>query len=390
MKGLSPALPGNGHCPSLIKTVSGDYYLWVNDESGHGPQRWHFVNARNIREQAGSGTLGSPITLTNQAYGFPAGVTGKSGNQTAELSWQPVPGATSYNIRYSLINGGPYNVLAGTTTKLDYVAGGLTNGQACYFAVTAIQAGTEGIPSEQVEVNPFDTTQNVLCAGSMSEGGQATPVVEISSTAPTSGQPSYIGAEHYTGVLNLRELDYYGFGNLENETVGAKGYYISNFGGSGTALNNILSPFILPPFLTAPPWNGWVELPSLERQYRVDNVLGANRGLSANPAGSINISVTDTNFHFLTVVSPDQFNNPRQFTMRLTSTNNKSAAFTVNESPGLSHVFQFLFKGNVTLWADATGGSSAIVQAIFLDNAPVTYTPLLLPPPVSGFHRIGP
>jgi hypothetical protein len=104
--------------------------------------------------------------------------------------------------------------------------------------------------------------------------------------------------------------------------------------------------------------------------------------------------VTDTNYHFLTVVSPAQFNNPRQFTMRLTSTNNTSASFAVNESPGLSHTFQFLFRGNVTLYADGTGGNDAIVQALFLDNAPVTYGSIVaqLPPPpsVSGFHRVGP
>jgi len=42
----------------------------------------------------------------------------------------------------------------------------------------------------------------------MTEGGEFTPVIEISSSAPTNGQPSYVGAEHYTGVLNLRELEY--------------------------------------------------------------------------------------------------------------------------------------------------------------------------------------
>jgi len=48
----------------------------------------------------------------------------------------------------------------------------------------------------------------------------------------------------------------------------------------------------------------------------------------------------------------------------------------VNEYPGYSHVFQFKFRGNVTLTADATGGSDAIVQSIFLDDAPVTYLTL--------------
>ena len=230
-------------CPNLAKTTNGDYYLWVNDESDHGPQRWHFVNARNIREQSGSGTLGEAITLTNPACGFPTAVAGKNGGQSGELSWLPVSGATSYNIRYSTMNGGPYSIIAGNTINTNYVAGGLSNGQAYYFAVTAIQAGTEGIPSEQVPIYPFDTNQTVLCAGSMSEGGQQTPVIDLNSNAP-AGQPTYISAEHLTGLLDLRELDYYGYGNLQNETVGTKGFVLLDWQGEGTRLT-IFSPHSL-------------------------------------------------------------------------------------------------------------------------------------------------
>ena len=117
-EGALPGFAGNGHTPCFMKTTNAgynDYYLWVDDESCHGPQRWHFANARNIREQSGSGTLGSAITLTNPACGFPTGVVGQNGFQSGELSWLPVPGATSYNIRYSTMNGGPYNLVAGNT-----------------------------------------------------------------------------------------------------------------------------------------------------------------------------------------------------------------------------------------------------------------------------------
>jgi len=360
-----PGFAGNGDCPSLIKTTNGDFYLWVNDESAHGPQRWHFVNARNIREQSGCGALGSLITLTNAPCGFPTGVIGQNGNQSGKLSWLPVPGATSYNVYYSPLNGGPYGIFAGNTTNHCYVAPGLTNGQTVYFVVTAMIAGMEGIPSEQVPINPFDTSHAVLCVGSMSEGGLETPVVDVSSAAPLSGQPAYLGAEHLTGLLNPRELDYYGFGNLQNETLGTKGYAIYDWNGPGTMVTNVLAPF------TITPGFGWTDIGGLERQLRVDYALGATEGWVANPVGSIGIEVNDTNFHSLTVISPAQIGYPRQFTMRLISTNNTSAAFAVNESIGYSHVFQFLFRGNVTLSADATGGSGAIVQALFLDDAAV-------------------
>jgi hypothetical protein len=379
-EGALPGFAGNADSPSFTKSTNGDYYVWVNDEGGHGPMRWHLVNAQNIREQVGSGNLGSTITLTNLPFYFPAAVTGKSGNQSAQLSWLPVAGANRYNIRYSFIDGGPFTTLAGFTTNTSYVAGGLTNGKTYYFAVTAVRSGKEGSPSEEVMINPFDTGQNVFSAGSMVEGGQFTPNVQISSTAMSSNLPSYIGSEQMCGILSLQELDSFGHGNLQNEGVGKKGYVLYDWSGPGSSVQNLAGRFTV-----TPGW-GWSDINYLQRQYRLDGTLGTKNGISAGPLASINISVTDTNFHYLTVVSPAQFNNARQFTMRLTSTNNTSASFSVNENPGLSHVFQFLFRGNVTLWADATGGSGAIVQSLFFDDAAVSFS--AVPPPPNQFHII--
>jgi hypothetical protein len=373
-EGAIPGFAGNGQCPDLVMTTNGDYYLWDNDESDHGPQRWHLVNARNIREQTGTGTLGSTITLTGPAVNFPTGVTGKSGNQSGELTWLPVVGVTSYNIRYSLINGGPYNILAGNTTTLDYVAGGLTNGQPCYFAVTAIVGGQECPPSEQVIINPFDTSQTVLLAGSMSEGGQYTPVIDVSSSAPTNAQPSYTGAEHVAAVLSLSDLNNYGFGNLQDTAVGTQGYYLFETSGPATGTPNVLAPF------TFTYDYGFQDIAHLGRQYRLNNSqnLTMPNGMLASPTGALTIGVTDTNYHYLTVVSPAQFNNPRDFTLSLTSTNGASVQYSINESNGLQHTFQFLFKGQVTLLADGTPGGGAngdaIIQSIFFDTAAVTFT----------------
>jgi hypothetical protein len=98
--------------------------------------------------------------------------------------------------------------------------------------------------------------------------------------------------------------------------------------------------------------------------------------------------VTDTNYHYLTVVSPMQFNNPRQFTMSMVGPDGATASYSVNESPGNSHVFQFMFRGNCTLQANCIGGGFATVQGMFLDDAPITYSSLL--PTPSGFHLIVP
>jgi hypothetical protein len=380
-EGALPGFAGNGHCPSLIKTSTGEYYLWVNDESAHGPQRWHLVNARNIREQIGSGPLGSTIVLTNQTHDFPTAVSGAYGNSQAFLSWNPIAGASLYNVYSSHINGGPYQTLVGSTSGTNYLATGLTNGVNYYFAVVALVDGREGTPSGQVEIRPVDTTQSVLAVGSMSEGGQATPIVDLSPLALGSGQPSLLGSQHLTGVLSPRELCGYGYGDLMNKSIGTKSYCIYGWGGAGSNLVRLTSAF------SVVLGTGWADISYLNRQFSVDGVLGTNHGLMANPIGTLQIGVKDTNYHVLTVVSPAKFNDARKFTLGIVSTNGASAQYSINENPGLSHTFQFLFSGSVTLRADSTGGNMAVLQAIFLDDAPANA--YLRPAPPTGLHEVG-
>ncbi len=389
-EGAVPAFAGNGQCPSLIKTATGDYYVWINDESEHGPQRWHLVNARNIREQIGFGTPGSPVTLTNQSYDFPSAVTGVNGEQSCELSWQPVAGATFYRVYYSTNNGGPYSTYAGRAGGTHFTAGQLVNGKTYYFAVTAVVAGVEGTASEQVPAFPFDTNQTVLCAGSASES-LANPLIDVSASAVASGAPSFLGTEFDAGVLNLRETDYYGYGNLADESVGTKGYVIYDWGGAGSNLVNLVAPFVVSN------GSGWTASAYLSREYKVSNVVeadysvnpvgigtpsGLKDGIQANPSGTINISANGTNFHYLTVVSPAWYNLCKCFTMTLTSTNGTSASYSVNETYGAADIFQFLFKGNVTLTANSatSGGMNAIVGSLFFDDAPLgSFTPPATP-----------
>jgi hypothetical protein len=383
------AFAGNAFSPSLFQAADGDLYLWHNDESAHGPQRWHLVNARNIREQAGVGALGGTIQLTNPPVNFPVGLSTQNGNQCAELSWLPVPGAASYNVHGSINNGGPYDIFCGSTAGTNFLASGLTNGQTYYFAVSAVQSGAEGMLSEQAPANPFDTSRNVACVGAEFEGAQTVLIMDIQSNAP-AGQPACLGAEYATGVLNLRERDYYGFGQLANEIIGTKGCVLYDWGGVGTNFNNVAPNFSVMPGV------GWAHASYLKRGYKVGNIVGdtgqnnAVNGLTAKPIGSIPITTADGNFHYLTVVSPACFNMARNAKIGITSTTGDSVFYTVNESPGYSHVFQFIFRGNISLWSDATAGISlaygggGIIQSIFLDDVPVVISTGLAPP--SNFH----
>jgi len=147
-EGALPGFAGNGHSPSLIKTSTGDYYLWVNDESdtacNAGTWSTQEISASRLEWRSWR-----CHHIDQPALRFPPASQARAATNPWNCHGLPVqarPATTSTipHKRRSL------QYPRGTTTSLDYVVGGLINGQTCYFAVTAVQAGVEGTPSEQV------------------------------------------------------------------------------------------------------------------------------------------------------------------------------------------------------------------------------------------------
>lgn len=128
-----------------------------------------------------------------------------------------------------------------------------------------------------------------------------------------------------------------------------------------------------PPFSVAE-GGGWRDDQWLQQLFNIDGISGNSTwGLYGNPTGTININVGDANFHYLTVFCPARFADSRTYTVKLTPQGSSVpvASQTINNSYGFSSIFQFVFKGNVTLTVDAsTGFGNGIVNAIFLDDAP--------------------
>ena len=84
----------------------------------------------------------------------PTGLTATAGVAQATLRWNPVAGASGYNVRSSLTSGGPYALVATNLAGTNYVQTGLTSGVTYYYVVTALNAYGEGINSAEAGAIP--------------------------------------------------------------------------------------------------------------------------------------------------------------------------------------------------------------------------------------------
>jgi beta-galactosidase len=99
------------------------------------------------------------ITITEGATlpppAAPAGVTAAGGNAQVTVSWDIVPGATTYNLWRATAHGGPYTLIAGNIggVNLGYTDKNPTNLTTYYYVVTANGNGTS-VNSAEVSATP--------------------------------------------------------------------------------------------------------------------------------------------------------------------------------------------------------------------------------------------
>ena len=91
-----------------------------------------------------------------QVYGTvptPTNLTATAANTRVALSWNASPGATSYNIKSTAVNGGTYTTIANVPTT-SYTNSGLLNGTTYYYEVSALNSFSESANSTAVSATP--------------------------------------------------------------------------------------------------------------------------------------------------------------------------------------------------------------------------------------------
>lgn len=372
-----PGFTGNSFFPSMVgvngnaPSTTGETYLWADDKSRHsGVARWHLVGANAIQEFVGADAAivggNRTVDLVPLPTSFPTGLTALPGNAQVSLAWQPVSGAASYDVKYSVVSGGPYTTLA-SISGTSYTMSGLINDTKYFFAVSVHGNPTN---SNQATAVPFDRV------------GRAGRVRQTFPDEPflvTNGIP---GVGSGVGMSNLPAA----LGDLSRTRVGTLGYVIYNFTDDGSGATSP-APFTteenLAPGITVTPRAGspWINVPFVKNQFEmwktVNHVstfmLGHISALSlpAGATGSIDINVNDNAVHYLTVVSPAHAAIARDFTVSITPQVNPNVAVSYTESDredeAYNRIFQFVFTGSITLKIDNRVTDSACVQGLFLD-----------------------
>jgi hypothetical protein len=373
-EGVLAGTAGNGLSPCLT-VQNGETYLWSNDEGGHGPIRWHLVGTNSIREATGTGTLNSTITLNTLPATFPTQVVATAGNTQLKIDWSAVDGANSYTVRYSQTSGGPYSVAASGLKTTSYTIGSLLNDTNYYLLVDAKSADNTSASSDEVNAIPYDPAVSVHLAGATTSNYTE---LTVNSAATTNGKPA----------LRVTQPLRYSTTKLQLDDVGSGGYAIYNWGGVTTSSKLIgLDKINLPSTTTITKSSiGWSNDNYTKLIFKIDGVVGSDYSLYSSPVGRIDITVNDTNWHYVTAFCPVRFADARSCSVILTPKGKTSpaATYVIKEDVGKNHIIQFRFKGDVSLTIDNQGGQGGTLQALFLDNEPVA----AIPAPTSSLTQV--
>ncbi len=144
-------------------------------------------------------TVATNGTYAAQTYPLaastPAGLTATTSDACVSLTWQPVAGATSYNVYQTSSLQVPPTVIqsaAGSST----IDSNITLGQTYYYQVSAVNAAGESGLSSQVSVTPIGNLKPVVKMTAPISGTSATVGTSLLLTAaamPRSGTVSSVG-----------------------------------------------------------------------------------------------------------------------------------------------------------------------------------------------------
>jgi fibronectin type 3 domain-containing protein len=167
-----PSLVGATTVGTLSVTTANQYYTvdvtsYVQQQIAAGATSVSFAITSSATGQIPYlareyGSNGPQLVLNVTASTVATGLTATPGEQQVLLTWQPVQGASGYNVYRSTTSGGTYTKITTSAPSAAnaYVDGGRTNGTTYYYYVKAIVGGAEGAASALASAAPLAQDAN--------------------------------------------------------------------------------------------------------------------------------------------------------------------------------------------------------------------------------------
>ncbi len=144
--------PSNGGPYTTVASPAGTSY--TDTTVTNGTPYYYVVTAVNAAGQSGNSNQATATPMAAPTAPVPPlNLTATGGNQQVSLAWTASTGATSYNVKRSATNGGPYTTVA-SPAGTSYTDTAVTNGTAYYYVVTAVSANGESANSNQASATP--------------------------------------------------------------------------------------------------------------------------------------------------------------------------------------------------------------------------------------------
>ena len=153
--GTPPALVGSG-----IMTTS---FADTSVAGAGAVTNYYYVTAVNSCNQSGWNGFTAAVTPPFA----PTGLNAAGGNDSVDLTWNPVAGAGGYDVFRSTTNGGPYTLIANNVPNAAYLDTMVINGTSYYYVVSAVNNGGQSPVSAQASAVPVapvtaDWTNNIV------------------------------------------------------------------------------------------------------------------------------------------------------------------------------------------------------------------------------------
>lgn len=210
-------------------------------------------------------TIFDNVTVTPQVA--PAWLTTSPSNAQVSLVWPATIGVAAYDIKRSLVSGGPYAILPNGVNTTNYSDGTASNGTMFYYVVTAANNAGEGpvsveagaLPAAPPQISAQPQPQTVNQGGSVQFNSTASSLVTMTCQWQFNGT-AIAGAQ----LTNLT------IASVQPGNIGNYAAVFNNYGGSATSAPALL---MVRPFL-AIGQNGVLSWSGAYTLQNATNILG--------------------------------------------------------------------------------------------------------------------